>query len=308
MKRLITLSAMVLLALLVVAGPALAQDERPRRERTRPGADRMRMRQPQFNVARFRQLVAQLDLTDEQKEKITKLEKGFEKKAAEQREKTTEKAQELREKLRKAREDGDRELMTKLRQESRELRVAQGEVSKEFVESVKKVLTDEQKKKLEELQKPVPGIPLLLQVVKEKSEELKVTEEQQEKIQALAKEYKPAEAEGQPADNRALREKVRKMREDGESQEEIRKVYQEAQKKRQEQRAKVEKRSRGFVAKLAKILKEDQMKQVLTAARAKMSEQGGRRRQGQGAGDRPRRERRRNTEEEKEEEKKPEED
>ena len=307
MKRLITVSAMVLLALLVVAGPALAQAERPRAQRARPAGDRMRGQQPGLDVARFRQLVAQLDLTGEQKEKIAALAKEFEKKAAEQSKETAEKAEELREKLNKAREDGDSELLAELRQKSRQLRVAQGEMDKEFVESVKKVLTEEQKKKLEELQKPVPGIPMLLQVINEKSEELKVTEEQQEKIKALAEEFKPAEGEDQRSDGRALQEKTRKMREDGASQEEIRKVYQEAQKKQAEQRAKMEKRSGEFVAKLAKILKEDQMKQVMAAARTKMTEQRGRRREGAGANARPRRDRPAN-EEEKEEEKKDEDD
>lgn len=295
MKRLIILSVMAMLALLVVAGPALAQDERPRRERTRPTRDRMRVRQPRLDAARFRQLVGQLDLTAEQKEKIGKLNKAFEKKAAEQRKKL----EALRTKQREARQAEDREKLTALRQEARPLQTAQGEMTKEYVESVKKVLTDEQKKKLEELQKPVPGIPLLLQAIKDKDEELKLTEEQQKKIKALGEEYKPKEGEGQAPDFRALREKTRKMREDGDSQEEIRKVFQEAQKKRTEQRAKMEKRGREFVAKLGKILNEDQMKLVMAAARAKMSEQRRRGRERPGAADRerPRRERRRNTDE-----------
>ena len=284
MKNLIALLAMVFLALLVVAGPALAQDERPRRERTRPAGDRMRMRQPQFDAARFRQLVSKLAPTAEQKEKIDKLSAAFEKKAAEQRKKQ----EALRTKQREARQAEETEKVTELRQESRELRAAQGESAKEYVESVKKVLTDEQKKKLEELQKPVPGIQLLLQVVKEKTEELKVTEEQQKKIKALAEEYKPAEGEGQAPDFRALREKIRKMREDGDSPEEIRKVSLAAQKKRIAQRANAENRSREFVAKLGKILNEDQMKQVMAAGRAKMAEQRGRRRARPGAGGRAR--------------------
>jgi len=295
MKRLITLSAMVTLALLVVAGPALAQDERPRGERPRgerrrPTGNRMRRRTPPFNIAQFRQLLGKLDLTDEQKEKIAKLSKDFEKKTAEQKEKVAA----LRKNISEARKAEDRDKLTELRQEFRKLQTTGTEATKEYVESVKKVLTDEQKKKLEESQKPVPGIPLLLQAIKGKSEELKLTEEQQEKTKALAEEYKPAEGEGQRPDYQALREKTRKMREDGASREEIRKAFQEAQKKQVEQRAKMQKRCGEFVAKLAKILKPEQMKLVMETARSNTGRRPrGRGRGGEeGGGERPRRSRR----------------
>jgi len=272
MKRLITLSAIATLALLMVAGPAPAQNQRPRGQGQRASGDRMRRRPQQFNMARFRQLVGQLDLTAEQKEKVAKLSKDYEKKVADQRKETAAKIEGLRAKQKEARQEKDKDKLAELRKEFGQLRGAGVEAAKGYVASVKKVLTEEQNKKLEQLQKPVPGIPLLLQAIKGKGEELKLTEEQQKKIHALAEEYKPAEGEGRPADFRALREKTRQMREDGESQEDIRKVYQEAQKKRTEQMAKMQKRSREFTAKLGKILEPEQMKVVMETARANMGQ------------------------------------
>ncbi|NIA20782.1 MAG: periplasmic heavy metal sensor [Anaerolineaceae bacterium] len=293
MKRLIILSAMVMLALLVVAAPAPAQDERPKDERKRTFGDQVGPRRPRFSMARFRQTLAKLDLTDEQKKKIDQLSKDYKKKVAEQRKETAEKVKELREKQEEAREAGDKEKLAELRQEFRQLRTAGAETAKEYVESVKEVLTGEQKKKLEELQRPVPRIRVLLQVIREKDEEMGLTEEQQKKIKALAEEYKPQEGEGRPPDFRALREKTRKMRDDGASQEEIRKVYKEAQKKRLEHRARMERHSREFVARLAKILKPEQMKLAMEAAQANMGHRmRGRGRDREPGGEPPRRNRR----------------
>ncbi|MBN2584441.1 MAG: Spy/CpxP family protein refolding chaperone [Planctomycetes bacterium] len=272
MKRLIGVSLVVGLAMLMTAGSLLAQDERPRRQR--PAGDTMN-REPRFggrqqmSVAQLNRLLGQLDLNAEQKEKIAELQKTYEKKQAEQREKMAA----VREKMQSAGED--QEKRDAARNEMRELSTAGGESWKQLMEGTKAVLTDEQKKKFEELQQPVPSAEAVAKIIEDKAEELKLTDEQKEAVKKLSDEYKPAEgaSDEQRKAMEEMRTRMRELRQSGGSQEEMGKLLQEMQAKREAEREKVDQKSREFMAKLAKILNADQMKIVSEAAKAQAQRQ-----------------------------------
>lgn len=87
-----------------------------------------------------------LKLSDEQKEKLAKIEKDFAEKIKEGFEKN-------RDAIKKAFEDGDRDAARKAMEE---VRKAGEKIRDEFQEKLAGVLTDEQKKKFEEIKKDAP--------------------------------------------------------------------------------------------------------------------------------------------------------
>jgi colicin import membrane protein len=270
MKRWIGVSVVAALSLFLVAEGLRAQEARPRRERPGEGAT-MAMRQgaPQVDEEQMNRALGELNLTAEQKEKIEALRKEFQKKRAEQQGKMAA----LREKMREA--GDDQEKRAEAQREMRELFAAGGaDAAKKFADDVKAVLTEEQKKKFDELQRPVPAIPALLRILQDKAEELKLTDDQKESVKKLADEYKPEDsAPDRRAAMQAEREKMQQLRQNNASPEEIRKAMEEIQAKRAAEAAKAQQEGREFMAKLAKILDEDQMKIVTEAAQAQAGRQ-----------------------------------
>lgn len=141
-----------------------------------------------------------LALTKEQKEKIEKIEKEYGEKAKD----TEAKMKEARE---KAVADKNREALAKVREMAQDAQKVRGE----FEDKVKAVLTDEQKKKLEEAKpavrpgiRPVPGNvqpgkvqPIPIQrgggqpnlTQKNVQDQLNLTAEQKEKLEKLQKDF-----------------------------------------------------------------------------------------------------------------------
>ncbi|MBY0528129.1 MAG: Spy/CpxP family protein refolding chaperone [Gemmataceae bacterium] len=135
-----------------------------------------------------------LKLSSEQKEKITKLVKDFE-------DKSKDLTGKIREDLQKAIQDKDKDAIKSAAEKMRDVREQAGKLRTEFEGKLTGLLTDEQKKKFEEIKKeqpqprpfggkPQPGnrpgpgqlLPPELQ------DELKLTSEQKEKIAKLQKE------------------------------------------------------------------------------------------------------------------------
>jgi Spy/CpxP family protein refolding chaperone len=172
-----------------VALPAGAQDEKKGRDK-----GKLFERLSELIPA---DAVEKLKLTDEQKEKFTKLQKEY-------TEKQKAAFENSRDAIKKAFEDKDREAVKKAFEESK---TAVEKVRNEFFDKASGLLTDEQKKKLEEIKKDRPNIggfnpgnrpegrpgaggpaapgqvlPPALQ------EQLKLTDEQKEKLAKLQKE------------------------------------------------------------------------------------------------------------------------
>ena len=218
---------------------------------------------PRMTPPRMKELLAQLDLSSEQKEKIATLQKALEEKTEEQQKALAE----LRTKRQEA--DGDQEKLAALRKETSDLFAKTETDRKKLVDDIMAVLTEEQKKKFEELQRPAPAVPAVVKIIEDKAEELKLTDEQKEAVKKLAEEYKPAEATPEQREAmEAAREKMRELRAKGASQDEIRKAMEEMRAKQMEGAAKAEQQGREFMAKLGKILNEEQMKTVKDAAQA----------------------------------------
>jgi Spy/CpxP family protein refolding chaperone len=255
-------------SMLLAACMAAAQDgpPGPRPEGERPALarrERLGPMGPRMTPVRMKELLAQLDLTSEQKEKIAALQKALEEKTEEQQKALAE----LRTKRQEAGQD--QEKLAAVRKETAEL-VAKNEADrKKLMDDIMAVLTEEQKKKFEELQRPAPAVPAIVKIIEDKAEELKLTDEQKEAVKKLAEEYKPAESTPQQREAmEATRKKMRELRESGASQDEIRKAMEEMRANQIEETVKAEQQGREFMEKLAKILNEEQMKTVKEAAQA----------------------------------------
>lgn len=187
--RVILVTALVVL---MTGAIGLAQQRGERRRAGRQGAAARRMRQG-VGQGQMLRVLGELDLTDEQKEKVAKLREDFTKRAEENRAEMREAFQELR----KFRQENpnDQEGLRKKREEMRGKIAPMREATQNLLEEVKGVLNEDQIKKLEEIQQrgmrrrgirtgPVlPGVPP--QVIGQ----LELTDEQQEKVKGLAQAY-----------------------------------------------------------------------------------------------------------------------
>jgi hypothetical protein len=289
MKRVAIGMALVAVMLMVVADLAVAQDARPRsRNRTarrvaRPGA------QAQYD--RLVKAVGQLGLEGETQEKVAKVTAESAEKMEAQKKAEADARSKMAEKWKAARESGDREALTALRQEQRELAAKGREIVKAYEAAVTALLNDGQKAKLAELTQPPIPARALLAAVKANAEELKLTEEQQKALKAVAEKYAAKDGEGDP--RRAMWQKMREIRNSDKTNEEKR----EAQKKLREEMKKAgeasQKRDGECLAAIDKVLNEGQRKQVRTMARKQMQERRTTRRRqgGEGASRRQRRDR-----------------
>ena len=283
MKRTLLMAALMALAMGIVAGNLMAQDERPAGDRPagdRPAGERpargdrgdrgagMRagfgMMDPMAQKDQFDKAVDSLKLEGEAKDKVATIRKEF--------------APKLEEAAAAMRKEGA------TREERMAARQKLTALLKEYTDAVKAALPEEAKKKIEEAMLPPVPAPLLLSTIKENSETLKITEEQTTALKALAQEYKPTE------DNRAaMRDKLQAIQNSDKSDEEKAKARQELMAEMQKTREAAATRDRECTAKVAKILNADQMKQALELARKKMPAPGQRPARGErpAGGERP---------------------
>ena len=200
MKRL-RVVVMAALVVLMAGGLAVAQDRpgRPRRER----GERRARRGPMQILDQLQEL----DLTDEQRAEIEKLQADFRKRTKELQQQVRGKFEELR-KFRQENPD-DREGLRKKQEEMREQMAPMREATQAFIEEVKGVLNEEQLKKFNELMAQRRGrrggrMPVgLLGIPPELLEQLELTDEQQEKVRGLLQAFME--------EQRQLREKFQGM-------------------------------------------------------------------------------------------------
>jgi Spy/CpxP family protein refolding chaperone len=174
------------LAVIFGAVPASAQDK------AKPDRAKLKDRIAELKNLLPPDAVEKLKLTDEQKEKLAKLQQEFE-------EKSKETLGKIRATLQKAIQDKDGEA---IRKAGEEIRAGAEKLRGEFMEKVAGLLTEEQKKKLEEIKKEAPARPgfrpgqpgeprrpgpgLLLPPPVQ--EQLQLSDEQKEKLARLQKE------------------------------------------------------------------------------------------------------------------------
>jgi Spy/CpxP family protein refolding chaperone len=269
-----TAAALGCVALMAVASVAAAQDERPRRERTRRFRDQVRGGRAD-QKARFDAAVDKLDLSDEQKAKVAKVREEYAGKFTAQAEKTKEAMEDLSKQMAEARKARDREKMSQLRQKQREAMAGSAELSREYAAAIKKLLTAEQVKKLEAAMLPPVPAGMLLATAARNAETLKLTEEQTAAVKKLAAEYAPpAEEQGGrrgrgqvDPEIRELWQKMRELRQSGGDKEELEKLQKQLREKMQARREKAEQRNKEIAEKLGKILTAEQMEKVQTMAR-----------------------------------------
>ena len=282
MRRVVTVVALACLAMAVLAEAVSAQDERPARDRRTSFRGQVRSTPAQQKAA-IDKAVGQLDLNDEQKEKVKKVQADFAEKFKAQEEKNKEKEEALQKEIAAAREASDREKMTTLMQQRRELMVAGTELVKEYTAALKKELNEEQAKKLDQLMLPPVPVNALLATAQESAEALKLSEEQTAAVKKLAGEYR----EGQPArtDTTDYRKKMQELRESGAKQEDIEKAQKEMRDSWTKRREEATKRDEQFREKLMKILNEKQRTQLEELARKRAP--AGRRTRTGATGERP---------------------
>ena len=158
MKRLfITITA---IALLATFGARAAEDSDQPKKGPPPGPSGPGG-PPRFDVALIPpRLMDELNLTAEQKPKVDVLQSEFAKERDKLRASQTNSTEfaKLREDMRAAREAGDREKMRSLREQLAPYEKPLQDLRKQYTDKVRSLLTDEQKKKLEEaIQRRGPG-------------------------------------------------------------------------------------------------------------------------------------------------------
>lgn len=180
-----------LAATLLVTLTAAEQEKKPERKRALP---------EQVGQIFPQEALEKLNLTAEQKDKIATLRKQFEEKNKEAIDKVKESMAKAKEMMEKARQDKDRDGFKQIGDKMRETMQTVQKLRQDFDGQLSPILTDEQKKKLEEARKDgqpakpgerlgtrkEPGNFLLPPAAQEK---LKLSDEQKDKLKQLQKEF-----------------------------------------------------------------------------------------------------------------------
>jgi hypothetical protein len=247
MKRFLVAVGMAGLGLLILCGSALAQDNPAGGGRGGRGAGGMRGGPgmgggPAMTAESFDKLVAQLGLSDEQKKQAAELKTAFDKKEKDGKTKL----EDLDKKIKDAGDDQDK--LKDLRQQRRELTTANGANLKDYMDGVKKILKDEQSKKLEELAKPPVPALVLVKYVQDHATALGLKDEQVASLKKVADKYPAQTAEERQAQRT-------KMMDTGTTPEERTKMM-------QEMRDKTVSQSKAAREEIEKILTKDQVTQL----------------------------------------------
>jgi Spy/CpxP family protein refolding chaperone len=187
------------LTLLALAFSGMAADDDKRTERRpadRQPADRPPERRPGDRegpppLGVPSEILEKLTLSTQQKDKVEQLRKEFEGKQKEAVDKVREQGGKLREEFAKAQKDGDRDAIRAVSQKMAELNQGLRKVHQDFDTKFREILTDDQKKQLEELaaRRRVDFAPPPVMLMPGIQERLSLSPEQRDKIARLRKEF-----------------------------------------------------------------------------------------------------------------------